>query len=415
MERLGIAPVQRRERILALDCLRGFAILGILIMNVQSFAMIRDAYMNPTAYGDLTGANLWVWALGHLFADQKFMSLFAMLFGAGIVLMTERAASGGVRPVGLHYRRMAVLLLLGAAHAYLLWYGDILFWYALCGMLVFPLRRRAPKTLLVVGLLAFAIPSGLLALGGASLSALPPQDLAALSADWSPSAQEVRAELDAYRGGWLAQMSQRVPASVEAHTTGFAAWGLWRVSGLMLIGMALFKLGFLSGRRSGRAYALLFGLGLLLGLPLIAAGMVQQFAHGWEFVQGFFFTAQYNYWGSLCVALAYVGAVMALCRARSAPALKRLAAIGRMALTNYLLQTLICTTLFYGHGLGWFGRVERWQQLLIVIAIWAIQLALSPWWLARFRFGPAEWLWRVLTYRQAQPFRRAAPEPVARP
>jgi len=403
VERLGPAPTGARDRIIALDTLRGFAVLGILIMNVQSFSMIMAAYSNPTAYGDLAGVNLWTWALGHLFADQKFMSLFAMMFGAGIVLMTGRAEARELRPAGLHYRRMAALLLLGAAHAYLLWYGDILFWYALCGMVVFPLRRRSPKTLLIVGILSFAIPSGLLALGGASLSGLPAQDLAAFSADWSPSAQEVRAELDAYRGGWLAQMSQRVPASLEAHTIGFAAWGLWRVSGLMLIGMALFKLGILSGRRSGRAYALLFGLGLLLGLPLIAVGLFGQFSHGWDFVQGFFFTAQYNYWGSLCVALAYVGGVMACGGTRPG----RLAAVGQMALTNYLLQTLICTTLFYGHGLGWFGRVERWQQLTIVLAVWALQLLLSPWWLGRFRFGPAEWLWRALAYGRWQPFRRA--------
>src|SRR5438132_1465135 len=134
-------PVTAAERITTLDALRGFALLGILTMNMQSFSMIGAAYFNPTAYGDLTGVNYWVWYLCAVFADSKFMTIFSMLFGAGIVLMTGRAEASGRRAALLHYRRMGVLLLFGLAHAYVLWPGDILYSYAICGCVLYPLRR----------------------------------------------------------------------------------------------------------------------------------------------------------------------------------------------------------------------------------------------------------------------------------
>ena len=142
----GSAPVAEAGRIDSLDVLRGVAVLGILVLNVQAFAMPWAAYFNPTAYGDLEGANLFVWVAGRMLADQKFMTIFSMLFGASIVLMTERAeACGDARR--LHYRRMGWLLVIGLLHAHLLWSGDILFLYAVCGMLVYPLRRQPPGRL----------------------------------------------------------------------------------------------------------------------------------------------------------------------------------------------------------------------------------------------------------------------------
>src|SRR5213592_2296511 len=157
-------PVAATERIVPMDVLRGFALLGILVMNIQSFAMVGAAYDNPTALGDLHGANFVVWLLSHLLADQKFISIFSMLFGAGIVLMWQKAESSGAGPTRLHYRRVGWMILFGLLHAYLLWYGDILFIYGMCGLFVYLFRRKSPRTLVSSALVLAAIGS-LVAIG----------------------------------------------------------------------------------------------------------------------------------------------------------------------------------------------------------------------------------------------------------
>src|ERR1051326_5115197 len=157
-------PVVETERIASMDVLRGFALLGILVMNIQSFAMVGAVYDNPTAYGNLNGANLLVWLLSHVLADQKFLSIFSMLFGAGIVLMWQKGQSSGNRPVRMHYRRMGCLILFGLLHAYLLWYGDILYAYGMCGLFVYLFRRKSPRTL-VASALVLAMIGSLIAIG----------------------------------------------------------------------------------------------------------------------------------------------------------------------------------------------------------------------------------------------------------
>jgi len=189
-------------------------------------------------------------------------------------------------------------------------------------------------------------------------------------------------------------------------TVFFFIFILWRVAGVMLVGMALMKMGVFSAARSPRFYALSMVVGYGLGLPLVAYGARQLVAHGFEVTYlmgpGMF----YNYFGSLLVAMAHVGLVMRACQAGLLRGLqRRLGAVGRMALTNYLMHTLIATTLFYGYGVGLFAHLGRAQLLAVVAAIWALQLVVSPLWLARFRFGPAEWAWRSLTYGRAQPMR----------
>ena len=155
----GAAPVGLEERISSIDVLRGFALLGILIMNIQSFSMIMASYMNPTAFGDLTGADFWVWTLSSVLANNKFISIFSMLFGAGIVLMTGRAEARGVKSRRLHVRRSVWLIVIGLLHAYLLWYGDILFTYGVCALIVFAGRKASPRKLIIIGLIIFSIAS----------------------------------------------------------------------------------------------------------------------------------------------------------------------------------------------------------------------------------------------------------------
>ena len=404
--RAQIGPVGVGERIASIDVLRGFALLGILIMNIQSFSTIEAAYLNPTAYGDLSGVNRWVWTLSHVAADGKFISIFSMLFGAGIVLMAARAEAGGVRPRGLNTRRNVWLIIIGLLHAYLLWYGDILFTYGVCALIAFAGRKASPKKLIITGVVVFSVAFLLFMLFGFSLRFWPEENRAQSLKNWLPSEEAISAELAAYRGTWLEQMAARIPAAIALQTFVFLAMEGWRVCGLMLIGMALFKTGVFSAERSKRFYLAMIGGGYAVGVPLVIAGVVKNFAAGWAFEYSMFLGSQYNYWGSLFVALGHTGAVMLAFRSGLFGRLRRvLAAVGRMALTNYLMQTVICTTIFYGHGLGLFGYVERKYQIVVVLAVWAVQLIYSPIWLRHFRFGPAEWAWRSLTYGRRQSIR----------
>jgi len=401
-------PTQQRERTITLDALRGVAILGILVMNIQSYSMVDAAYMNPTAYGDLTGLNRWVWILSHLLAQLKFVTIFSLLFGAGVLLFTGRAEAKGYSPRGLHYRRTFWLLLIGLLHAYLLWYGDILVTYALCSMVVVLCRKWPPKLLVVIGGLSFAFASFLYLYIWFSLPSMSPQAYEEIKLSWQPSAEMIEYNRAAYRSGWLGQMPVRADASFRLEVFAFFLHGFWEISGLMLIGMALFKWGILTGARSRRFYIVLAAAGLSLGLFIISYGIIQNFAANWTVDYSPFLGSQFNYWGSLLMALGYCGVVLLATRSRRLKSItKIISAVGRMALTNYLTQTLICTSLFYGHGLGLYGQVERSGQILIVIGIWALQLTISPLWLRYYHFGPVEWLWRSLTYWQIQPFKKA--------
>lgn len=394
-------PTEASERIPGLDVLRGFALLGILVMNIQLFAMPIAAYENPTTWGDLTGINLGVWTLSHVFFSQKFLTLFSLLFGAGICLFADRIEARGGRPARWHYRRLGWLLVFGLAHAYLLWVGDILVAYAVCGCLVYPFRRRRPRTLLVAGVLALAVASLIaLALGAVLLApGLPEAVTVEIEKEWAPDPAALEAEVAAYGGGWTAQQPLRMEQAFAIHLGALPFSVIWFCGGLMLLGMALYRWGVLSAARSNRFYASLAAGGLLAGLPLVVFGVWWNFSGGWAWQRSLFFGPLFNAWGCIPVALGYLGLVMLAVRRGVLPGLfARLAAVGRMAFTNYLLQTVLCTTLFYGHGLGLFGTTERYQQLLIVFGVWALQLWLSPRWLRRYRHGPLEWLWRTLTY-----------------
>jgi uncharacterized protein len=400
-------PVRESERIAAIDVLRGFAILGILVVNIQSFSMPDAVIFNPTAYGDLSGMNRWVWIFTHIFFDQKFMTIFSMLFGAGILLMTQRAEDRGIASAPLNRRRMLALLGFGLMHAYLVWHGDILVWYALCGLVVYRFRNNEARSLIVLGLCMVAVASLASIFFGWSMRWWPPDSIADLTQSFKPTSEKIAENLAAFRGGWMRETVYRAPISFQSQTFVFAIWGIWRAGGLMLVGMGLFKLGVLRAARSARFYALLAAAGALVGIPAIVYGTRANFAAGWDIRYSFFFGAQYNYWGSIAASLAWVGLVMLVCKKGILTAVtSRLAAVGRTAFTNYLAQSLICTAVFYGFGLGLYGSVERTGQVLIVLAVWAVQLVVSPLWLRRFRFGPFEWAWRSITYGKRQPMRR---------
>ncbi len=461
------APVADSRRIDSLDVLRGFAVLGILIMNINSFGLPMAAYMNPTVAGGFEGANYWVWVIGHLLADLKFMSIFSMLFGAGVVLFTSRIEAQGRSALGLHYRRMGWLLLIGLLHGYLLWLGDILFMYALSGMVLYWVRRRRPGALAALALTSLLVTTGITALSGWWFStlqdALDEYDRKALvhaveeadhsgeagiehagessltgeTADeqttqllkgvtvaqareaieemrkgYDPPPEILEKEIAAMTGSYSDEIVYRAPSVVFMQTFLVVIYG-WRVLAMMLLGMALFKWSVLSAARSTASYATMAAVGFGLGMPLVWLGLQADLAVDFHVVQAKFFNSHYNYFGSIFVAMGWIGVIMLLCRTAATGWLtSSLAAVGRMAFTNYLMHTIICTTIFNGRsglGLAKFGEFDRVQLLAIVAAIFLFQIIVSPIWLRHFRFGPFEWLWRSLTYWRFQPMRRLAP------
>jgi len=423
-------PVQGAERIVSLDTLRGVAILGILAMNIYAFAMPFIAYNNPLLMGGVEAHNIGTWFFTHILFDQKFLSIFAMLFGAGMILMTDRAEKRGAPYGRIYYRRLFWLLVLGAIHGYLLWVGDILFNYAAIGMLVFLFRKRSPRTLIIIGCLL--LPLALVMSRGmadytektiaevAELTVLQEageglnEDQKKALASWersrafmAPTDEDLQKDLDAYRGGYTDIVKYRAPIVMSMQIFVTLFFGISRIAALMMFGMALMKLGVLSGERSQTFYRNLMLAGYMIGLPLTIFSAINLNAHHFDSLYVLRSGGVANYVGSLVVTFGHIGLVMLIVKSGTLQSLMtRFAAVGRMALTNYLMHSVILTTIFYGYGLGLYGTIPRFWQMGFVIAVVTLQLFLSPWWLTRYRFGPVEWLWRSLTYWKRQPFRR---------
>ncbi len=395
------------NRITSLDALRGFALLGILIMNIISHGLPSSHYTNPMAGGMLTGADYWAFTFSQLFANQKFMSLFSILFGAGIVLLTEKIEKTGRSAAARHYVRNFWLLLFGLFHAYVIWYGDILVQYATCSIWLFLFRKKSPKTLLIWAGIFFLITIGMNLSAGLSMPYWPEEQVAELCQDWKPAAEKMNAEIVAYQGSWSDHFPYRRDMAFALETFIFLMGYGWQITALMLIGMALFKSKVLTAERSSSFYGKMAGIGLSIGLGLGAVGLYQNGIHDYACDYSFFIGSQFNLIGSLPMALGYIGLFMWWYNGSGKGFLSKwLAPVGRMALTNYLMQSIIATFIFYGHGLGLFGTVGRANQWWIILGIWIFQIFFSRWWMQHFRFGPFEWLWRSLTYWRLQPFRK---------
>jgi uncharacterized protein len=414
-----LTPVRPGERIASIDVLRGVALLGILSINIWGFALPYVVFNDPSAAGGWDAVNRGVWMVFHLLAEQKMMSLFSMLFGAGLIVMVRRSDARNTSLLGIYYRRIAWLLVFGLLHAYLLWTGDILVPYALCGLVLYPFRRLRPRTQIILGLLVFFSQVAMTA--GLGLLLLNLREATGPDNDRGPDElrelrqtlednlfppRDIEKQIDEHREGYVPQFWRRASDNINVETGEFLLWAGPRAGGLMLVGMALMQLGVFAATRSYRFYVRLMLAGYGLGLPLVAYGIYDMMTHDFDFLRQDLISGHFNYVGSLLVALGHVGLVMLICKAGLLSWLtSRLAAVGRMALSNYLMQTIVCTTLFEGWGFGLFGRLDRLELLGVVASIWLVQLVISPWWLRRFRFGPMEWLWRSLTYGRVYPLR----------
>ena len=395
-----------------LDLLRGVAVLGILAMNIVSFAMPTAAAENPLAYGMSGSVDLWSWLISFVLIDGKMRGLFSLLFGAGILLVVQQAEARGESDGAIHYRRMAWLLGFGLAHFYLIWSGDILVSYALCGMLAwFFTRLSVPMLLLWAGGL-FAI-QFLLLLGVAlwadqlqALAGQPGADAETLST-WrgferdfgQPSAAQIQQELTRYRGSYADLLAYRTGPIADQPVSGLLAYG-WETLAFMLLGMAAHKSGFLTAGWRRASYVRAASAGLGVGITAYALFAWLQMRAGFDIVGVIA-------WGLTAPVLArpvmVVGLVaLVILLGRSGMLGDRVAAAGRAAFTNYLGSSIVMTALFYGFGLGLFGRFGRAELWLFVLAGWALMLAWSKPWLDRHRHGPLEWLWRRLA-RGAKP------------
>lgn len=372
-------PVRETARITSLDLIRGVAVLGILLMNAVSFKLDDAAYFNLSA----DGSNNWLdWAVGvfgEIFVDQKFMGLFSLLFGASMILFIDRAAARGARAVLLNMWRNALLLLIGLLHL-AAWDGDVLTVYAVSSVFLLALRRLSNGWLMAIGAALFALSAAL----GLLSQYIADSANASIAGLWTPG------EIDEESGLALAVLS------------GF----FLRALGAILIGAGLYRTGFMSGAMSASAYRTTAMVGLAVGLPLAMLGVVVTALGGYSREVAFIGQIP-NTLGTMPAALGYMSLII-LWNARADDWLKRrLRAVGRMALTNYLTQTLfgvIILTILLGDN----DSVGRAALLLFAFAVWALQLWWSQAWLGRFLFGPAEWLWRVATYRRGQPLRRAS-------
>ena len=407
-ERPRSRPSPRAQRIQVIDALRGFALLGILIMNMFSFANPDWILFNPTVHGSFEGLEKWIWILSHLLADQKFMTIFSPLYGAGILLFTANLERRGAKPTGVFLRRSLWLLGFGLLHWFLLWDGDILMVYALSGMAVYWLRHRSPKVLAVIGLAMITVHAVFILGTGFSLPFMPESEAAALYADFAPAPEVINADIVLRQEPYPVQVRHRIEHAPEDLVFLFLVWAFWRAAGLMLLGMAAWKLRLFTAERSDRTYLAMAAVGLLVGLPLVSLGVWDRIRMGWDMAHAFYGGGyQYNYWASILVSAGYIGAVMLAERRDWLPGLRqRLAAVGRMAFTNYIMHTVICVAVFQGFGGGLYGTTSRLEQTAFILGVWILQIILSTWWLNRFRYGPLEWLWRSLTYGRMEPFRR---------
>lgn len=386
----------KEERIQSLDLIRGIALLGILIMNIISFSNIGMGYVNPTLGAGIEGYNGMLHGFSYLFAEMRFMSIFSMLFGAGLILFTDKLQQKELPIARFHYRRMVLLLCFGFMHAYLIWMGDILVMYSLCGMLVFWVRKWKIPSLLITSSLLFSVP---IIFSILTYQYVPMNELQEIYSFWTPSLNEIQSEIHAYRGSYLEQMEPRIDGAIQAQTVLFLMEQMWRILSMMLLGMVLYKSGILSGHKDKSFYLRFSIVYLVLGVSVSAFALYQSYQNHWNGIWVMNVGHPINYTASLFVALGYIHLIIFWSKTSIFTSFRqRLKAIGRMAFTNYILSSVICTFIFYGHGLGLFATFDRLQNWGIILLIWSILLIISPIILQRYKQGPLEYIWRKGTY-----------------
>ncbi len=401
-------PTSKSKRFESIDTLRGFALLGILVPNMVAFSWPMAAMTNPTIISDAPANELAHTITSTAFLG-KFMFLFAMLFGSGVVMYARKFDhaddQGNYRTklrtgAGLWYSRCSWLLLFGLIHAYFFWYGDILTYYAAAGLtLMWWTRRLNPKLQFFGGIALYYLGSVFMI----AFSAFGYWAFSAGHITVNELSADPAAEIAGYTGTYIDAFKTRFFITLIMQIT-IGILFLPLLWGIMSMGMGLTRMGILTGERSLKFYVISAIILLGIGIPLTGYGYVFT-EHTFDLIPGFI-------WQSLAqpvgvpLALGYAAMIIALSKWAPAKLIcTPLAAVGRMALTNYFLHTILCTTFFYGYGLGYFASIEYPQLWLVMLAVWIINIAFSMLWLKFFTMGPFEWLWRALTYRKLVPIR----------
>ncbi len=404
------------QRYISLDAMRGFAVMGILAMNIISFAMPEWAYITPAAYGGDSLADKIAWFFAFIFIDGKMRGLFSLLFGASLMLVIDRATDKGESAAQVHYRRMAWLAVFGLAHYFFIWFGDILFLYAIIGMIAFRFRNWKPERLVKIACIIFAVG---LALWGIQFGALQIfQYLATRPDATADMARQLRELMDS------ADLAFNIAPDLALHRSSYAAITMDRLDEwstplilvvqsigetlpLMMIGMAMQKSGFMTGNWEAIDYRRWVMRMLPVGLLLTLVFGVWIVAVDFDRITAL---AVFSFWGAIPRIMLTVGYAAALIliiqRYQNNPMLARIAATGRAAFSNYLGTSIVMTTIFYGYGFGQFGHVGRAGLWVFVLGAWAVMLLWSKPWLMKFHYGPLEWLWRSLARGQLQEMRR---------
>ena len=415
----AISPTLESGRYRSMDIARGFAVMGRLLMNIIAFAMPEGAYFNPDAWGGTSLADRLAWALSFILVDGKMRGLFSLLFGASMLLLMDRAEMAGGDGRKRHIVRCVWLALIGFAHYLLLWWGDILTLYAVIGLVALPLAGKQPMTLVKLAFLAFAVHFLILIglmlgihhiIGAAATADAGPDEIAlaarTLEQIGEPGSDLIVREVTLYRGDWSAMIAYKAGQYVGWGIAGLHYMGL-EVLGFMLLGMAMLKGGFLTGTWPRAHYLATARHCFIIGLPPMTALAAWAWASGFDAVTTFGVVFTWSFPLRIPLTVGVAALIFAVIAKREPGALlTRIEAAGRMSLSNYLGTSLVMTALFYGWGLGLFGSVPRAACYAIVPLVWALMLLWSRPWINRFRFGPAEWIWRSLTLLKPQPLLR---------
>jgi uncharacterized protein len=431
-------PVARGERVNSMDVLRGFSLMGILIMNIADFAYGSANYafplstVKPVFNGPHWKLNTAAWFLRWIFAEGKMRGLFSMLFGAGVILLTQRAEArgAGVRVADIYTRRNMWLVLFGMIHGYLIWSGDILFYYGTAALLfLFPFRNvRVKRLIWTAGIILFF--NSILMFGAIFGTAYGARRAAAkanaklaqhqtLTEDEVNDLKRWQGTQDRWRmpdkkkyediaamqqGYWKAQGHEAKNVLLGELKGAYLGFGDW--VGMMLLGMALYKNGFLSGKLSLKTYAWTALIGLALAWGVTGLGAYKAWAgHFDQFKTAIYLQAPYDI-GRIAGALGNAALLLVLLKTGSLKwLLNPVASVGQMALSNYLLTSITMKFLYVWGPLHWYGYVEYYKIYYAVAAMWIVNLTFSSIWLHYFEFGPVEWVWRSLTYWKKQPMR----------
>ncbi|HEX6333423.1 MAG TPA: DUF418 domain-containing protein [Flavisolibacter sp.] len=429
-------PIRDNQRIRVIDSIRGVALLGILLMNIPFFAAPFQFGQNISLRSEFSGPNYYTWWIVEGAFEGTMRALFSMLFGAGCILLLERLARNPqVDPAKIYYRRLLWLLLFGMFNAYiLLWPGDILYAYAICGLFLYPFKDMKAKHLFMFALLFLLVMTVKSTYQMWKMDRLRAKGEYALALE--KAKQKLTPEQEASKGAWMGFQEKTKKENVLKEAEGFtkqmqgnyftilsfaSGWSAKLQSSklyhsffldnmiMIFLGMALFRWGVLTGKRSRRFYWLLMAGGYALGLPL------SYYEHRTLININFDptlmldrFLVNFYEIRRILLALGHLGVLMLLYRYGLFRLLFNwLARVGQMAFSNYLMQTIICGIVFYGIGFGLYGRLQRYEMYYVVLCVWIFQIIFSNIWLHYFRFGPFEWAWRSLTYWRRQPWKRS--------